>query len=108
VKWQQLSVSVAQFSKMWRLNVLFNVLSCDPLNLIYAFTAMSEIPLQAAGLVTFAMFVWKAPVCLCLLGGIWRVVAVAMIAADLFAVVRKDDGPLTFLRNELTKLGDGK
>jgi hypothetical protein len=61
------------------------------------------------GLVLLAILLGiGAPVCLWLLGGIWRVVAVAMIAADLFAVVRKDDGPLTFLRNELTKLGDGK
>jgi hypothetical protein len=49
-----------------------------------------------------------APVCFWLLGGIWRVVAVAMITADIFAVVRKDDGPLTFLRNRLTKSGEGK
>lgn len=43
------------------------------------------------------------PVYFWLLGGFWRVIAATMIAADVFAVVRKEDGPLTFLWNKFSK-----
>ena len=49
-----------------------------------------------------------APAYLWYLGGIWRVISAGMIAADVFAVVSKDDGPLTFLWNKLIKSSDGK